>query len=374
MLKTFVNSSICRTIFLLGTLLCQSQLYAIAGEKVASSPIPSIQLPDVGVGAEKFSDAFARAAKQSRPSLVRIQPCYGDTESSLGFAIPFELGGIELASITSSGLFADFSNGKDVSSQPGTGVIVTQDGYIWTSSEVVRDAKSTKVTLATGEEHPGKIVFTDEVSGLAIIKIDAVGLTPLTLAESREPRIAEWAIAVSAKLDDHPSLSTGFMWLDDHSTSSRGTRLDTFSYNFSGVRPEPGCALINTNGQLIGIDVLPPLPLRTANGVRHCLAGDSALALHNAVLNGSSSTAKESPVQESVVSSEGISGNAAKAARSIYVASSSEKSHTGRSFASKREDTAVSSTKWFGDPIRKWVDWLKDSLPPTFNVGGIDSK
>lgn len=372
MLKTILNPSIFRTVILYATFLCQQQIFSVAGEKIVSAPPPADPPPRTDAGVEKLSDAFARVAQQARTSLVRIQIGRGNTEPDLAFAIPFELGGSDFSSNQLSDPGVESLGTDNSSPLGGSGVIVTDDGYIWTSSEVVRDATSANVILATGESHSGKIVLVDQVSGLAILKIEASGLVPLKLADDREPRIAEWAMAVGADSDNDPIFSTGIVWLHEHATSSRGTKVGFFSYSFPGVQAETGSAIMNAEGQLIGIDVPPPMLFKPADGTRYCLRSDSALAIHRAILTTPISGVSDSITQDAMISQIGFSRN------------SDQTKHSSDDFRSRRtvrsneitRDTSpypqIFATSWLGEPLHKWVDWLKEKLPTALQVGGID--
>jgi hypothetical protein len=375
--KTLINSSLLKTVVLWATLLVQRYPVCIAGEKVTTDSSPTKPLTQFNTGAEKLSDAFAKIAKAVKPSLVRIQPCYGDNESygdkeiNSSLAIPFELDGGTSNSIQTTGSVSVPDKNKNPNSTHGSGVVVSEDGYLWTSSDVVRDAKSARVILSTGEEFNGKILFVDQESGLAILKIEAAGLSPLKLADNA-PCVAEWAMAVSPELDDHPILSRGIVWLDEYKNSSRGTRVGFFSYNFPGVRIEPGSALVNLQGQLVGIDVPPPLLFKNSPGTRYGLSSNSAHALQHEISDEAISLADKSTGDISVASTKSAS-DVTKHRQDQ--ATNRRTNHVNLTEFSKRENSrSVISTNGLGDPMQEWLDWLKEKLSPALQGGGMISQ
>ena len=91
----------------------------------------------------------------------------------------------------------------------GSGVIVSPDGYILTNHHVVAEADEIKVTLADGKtEYTAKKVASDEGSDIAVIKIEATTLSPITFADSDKTKVGDVAIAIGTMAQGSPSLGT----------------------------------------------------------------------------------------------------------------------------------------------------------------------
>ena len=137
----------------------------------------------------------------------------------------------------------------------GSGVIVSSDGYVLTNNHVVGNAAAEiRVTLADGRERPGKVVGVDDVTDLAVVKVDAQGLQTLPWGDSGNLRVAEWVLAIG-----NPFQFSGTVTLGIVSTVSRsGAQVGAYS-NFiqtdAAINPgNSGGALVNSRGELVGIN------------------------------------------------------------------------------------------------------------------------
>lgn len=140
----------------------------------------------------------------------------------------------------------------------GTGIIVTQDGYIATNNHVVQGANSVKIKLFDGTEYPATVVGTDKTTDLAVIKIDATGLTPAALGDSDALEVGENVVAIGNPLGEElaGSVTSGIV-----SALKRVIPTDGFSQEYiqtdAAINPgNSGGALVNMKGQVIGINTL----------------------------------------------------------------------------------------------------------------------
>ena len=78
----------------------------------------------------------------------------------------------------------------------GSGFIFRSDGYILTNEHVIQGAEQIKVTLKDGREFDGKVIGSDPLTDIAIIKVDATDLPALPLGDSDRARVGEWMIAI----------------------------------------------------------------------------------------------------------------------------------------------------------------------------------
>jgi len=137
----------------------------------------------------------------------------------------------------------------------GSGVVVSTDGYVLTNNHVIGNAGAAiKVTLSDGRERPGKIVGVDDVTDLAVVKVDAQGLQTLPWGDSSKLRVAEWVLAIG-----NPFQLSGTVTLGIVSTVSRpGAQVGAYA-NFIQTdaainQGNSGGALVNARGELVGIN------------------------------------------------------------------------------------------------------------------------
>jgi serine protease Do len=101
---------------------------------------------------------------------------------------------------------------KPVQTGLGSGVIITADGYILTNNHVVDDADELKVELAgKSREYTGKVVGTDPQTDVALIKIDAEGLTPATIGDSTKLRVGDVVLAIGSPMGLEQSVTQGIV-------------------------------------------------------------------------------------------------------------------------------------------------------------------
>jgi S1-C subfamily serine protease len=139
----------------------------------------------------------------------------------------------------------------------GSGVIVSADGYVLTNNHVIGDDRGLrvegidiKVTLPDGRELPGQIVGTDQATDLALVKVQATGLTPMPWGDSGRLRIAEWVLAIGNPYQFNQSVSLGIV-----SALARPDQFVDFIQTDAAINPgNSGGALINARGELVGIN------------------------------------------------------------------------------------------------------------------------
>ncbi len=136
----------------------------------------------------------------------------------------------------------------------GSGVILTQDGYIITNNHVVEGGKNLRVYLQDGTEYPATLVGADSYSDLAVIKIEASGLAAATLGSSGSMTVGEPVYAIGNPLGVlTSSVSQGIISGLDRSITV-GSHSMTLMQTDAAVNPgNSGGGLFNTKGELIGI-------------------------------------------------------------------------------------------------------------------------
>ena len=142
----------------------------------------------------------------------------------------------------------------------GSGVIVSDDGYILTNNHVIEGTDEIKVTLSDGSEYDAELVGRDDAqsevggSDLAVIKIDAEELPALPFGDSDALEVGEWVIAIGAPLNYSQTVTRGIV-------SAKGrTGFTTYGQFIQTDAPinigNSGGALINIRGELVGINTL----------------------------------------------------------------------------------------------------------------------
>lgn len=141
----------------------------------------------------------------------------------------------------------------------GSGVIITDDGYIVTNSHVVNGADDINVTLANKKSYKGTVVGTDPSSDLAVIKIEGKGLPYLVYGNSDDTRLGQWVLAIGYPLSLDVTVTAGIVSAKSRSIGindrQSNTAIESFIQTDAAVNPgNSGGALINTSGELIGIN------------------------------------------------------------------------------------------------------------------------
>ncbi len=141
----------------------------------------------------------------------------------------------------------------------GSGVLITDDGYILTNHHVVEDAveKGLRVVLSDKREYPAKIVGFDSSTDLAVIKINEENLTKVTIGDSETLDVGEWVLAIGNPFRLRSTVTAGIV-----SALSRDVRIiddrmriESFIQTDAAInKGNSGGALVNTSGQLVGIN------------------------------------------------------------------------------------------------------------------------
>lgn len=144
--------------------------------------------------------------------------------------------------------------GQYVSQGAGSGVIISEDGYIVTNNHVVNNATSLKVTTTDGTEFDAKIIGTDSQTDLAIIKINAQKLQVATLGDSDTLQVGDPAIAIGNPLGElGGTVTTGIISATDRQITIDNETM-TLLQTDAAINPgNSGGGLFNSDGNLIGI-------------------------------------------------------------------------------------------------------------------------
>jgi serine protease Do len=142
----------------------------------------------------------------------------------------------------------------------GSGFIVSQDGYILTHNHVVDGASDVRVRLLDHREFKAKVIGRDPNTDVAVIKIDATGLTPAPLGDSEASRVGEWVLAVGNPLGENLTFTVtqGIISAKGRALQLPGQSQQTiqdFIQTDAAINPgNSGGPLVNVNGNVIGIN------------------------------------------------------------------------------------------------------------------------
>ncbi|MEZ4786851.1 MAG: trypsin-like peptidase domain-containing protein [Flavobacterium haoranii] len=142
----------------------------------------------------------------------------------------------------------------------GSGVIISEDGYIATNNHVIQDATQLEVTLNNNKTYKAKLVGTDSKMDIALLKIDADEKLPyMVFGDSEAIKVGEWVLAVGNPYNLNSTVTAGIVSAKARDLSNSG--LQSFIQTDAAVNPgNSGGALVNTRGELIGINTMISSP------------------------------------------------------------------------------------------------------------------
>ena len=137
----------------------------------------------------------------------------------------------------------------------GSGVIISADGYIVTNNHVVEGADELTVTLNDNREFSATIIGTDKTTDLALIKITAKNLPTLPIGDSDKLKVGEWVLAVGNPFNLNSTVTAGIVSAKARSLGANG--VESFIQTDAAINSgNSGGALVNTQGELIGINAM----------------------------------------------------------------------------------------------------------------------
>ena len=189
------------------------------------------------------------------------------------------------------GFMRSSSTQEYTQSSLGSGVILSDDGYILTNYHVIEGADKLQV-VASGGEYEAKVVGTDPSSDLAVIKIEASGLPAVEIGSSSDLVTGEWVMAVGSPFGLEQSVSTGIVSAVSRSSSSLYSSESEAIYTNmiqtdAAINPgNSGGALVDKNGKLIGINTLIASTSGSSSGVGFAIPVDYAMKIAEQIIAG----------------------------------------------------------------------------------------
>ena len=168
----------------------------------------------------------------------------------------------------------------------GSGIIISEDGYIVTNQHVIDGATEISVVLNTGDEYVATLVGADSKSDLAVLKIDKTGLPAATLGNSDEVKVGELAVAIGNPLGQELA---GTVTAGVISAVNRTMTVDNKVYNLiqtdAAINPgNSGGALVNQYGEVIGINTIK-LSSEEVEGIGFAIAISEAKPIIDDLIN-----------------------------------------------------------------------------------------
>ena len=144
----------------------------------------------------------------------------------------------------------------------GSGVIISENGYIVTNNHVVQNADEITVTLSNKKTYTAKVLGSDPAYDLAVIKIEAAGLPYLVYGNSDEVKVGQWVLAIGYPLNLETTVTAGIvsakarsLGLNKDKSGNPNNAVESFIQTDAAVNSgNSGGALVNTDGKLIGIN------------------------------------------------------------------------------------------------------------------------
>lgn len=218
-------------------------------------------------GLINFTDAAAKAT----PAVVHVKTSYKvNTSSSRQFY------GDELFEwfFGQKGAPSYHDFGQQEASGSGSGVIISADGYIVTNNHVIDDANDIEVTLSNNKTYKAQLIGKDKDTDLAVLKIEETNLPSLSFANSDDIMVGEWVLAVGNPFNLSSTVTAGIVSAKGRNINilenygkSGNTAIESFIQTDAAVNPgNSGGALVNTRGELMGINTAIATPTGTFAG------------------------------------------------------------------------------------------------------------
>lgn len=156
--------------------------------------------------------------------------------------------------ITEFSTATTYFNSSYTSEGNGSGVIISADGYILTNNHVINNAEKITVRLRNGKEYEASLVGQDSKTDIAVIKIDATGLSPATIGDSSKTRVGDFVLAIGNPLGKLGGTVTyGYVSALEREIGIDGSTMNLMQFDAAVNPGNSGGGLFNSNGELIGV-------------------------------------------------------------------------------------------------------------------------
>lgn len=233
------------------------------GKRVAAGAAAVVFCGAVGFGGGYLGYTFAKGGSTG-PVIYQAPAASSGTGSAAGGTANTAdaLSVTEIASkvgpsvveVTTEAVTTNAFFGQYVQSGAGSGVIITEDGYIITNNHVVSGASQVTVRTSDGTEYPATVVGADSKTDIAVLKIEATGLTPAVVGDSDSLQVGEFTLAVGNPLGElGGTVTDGIISALDREVTVENQTMNLLQTNAAVSPGNSGGGLFNERGELIGI-------------------------------------------------------------------------------------------------------------------------
>ena len=170
----------------------------------------------------------------------------------------------------------------------GSGVIVSEDGYIITNNHVIKGFDEVSVSLHDGIEYTAKVIATDPSTDLALLKVNAKNLHKLNFANSDKVEVGEWVLAIGNPLNLNSTVTSGIVSAKARNINilQQEYAIESFIQTDAAVNPgNSGGALVNLKGNLIGINTAIASTTGAYSGYSFAIPSNIVGKVYNDLLN-----------------------------------------------------------------------------------------
>ncbi|GJG33444.1 type I deoxyribonuclease HsdR [Xylanibacter ruminicola] len=236
---------------------------AFANSNAATAPAPIVTSAPAAPAGQPVDLTYA--AEKALPAVVYIKNTQNSKIETVEYSDPFE----DFFSDPFGGFFGrGQGNGGRRQRQvqtpkraaAGSGVIISADGYIVTNNHVVDGADELTVSLNEGsKEYSARVIGADKTTDLALIKIDGKNLPAIAIANSDDVKVGEWVLAVGNPLGLNNTVTAGIISAKARTLGANG--VESFIQTDAAINQgNSGGALVNTRGELVGINAMLASP------------------------------------------------------------------------------------------------------------------
>ena len=186
------------------------------------------------------------------------------SQSVVGISVINQSESTELSWKVKDGIFAPYTNKDSIIKSLGSGLIYSNNGYVITNSHVIQNSEEIYVTLAGGEKYLASIVGFDELTDIALLKVDGHDLPVSDLGNSKNIIVGQWVVALGNPLglfdlSYEPTATIGIISgvnIDFGVKNKKNAYQNMIQTDASINEGNSGGPLINLEGQVIGINTL----------------------------------------------------------------------------------------------------------------------
>lgn len=213
--------------------------------KVSTNPAPANQPVDLTDAAEKACNSvvYIKVVQSSKTQTIEYQDPFADF---FGDFFGRGGGGTQRRQVQTP---------KRESA--GSGVIISEDGYIVTNNHVVENGDQITVTLNDNREFTARIVGLDPDTDLALLKIDSSSLPAIVIGDSDKLKVGEWVLAVGNPFNLTSTVTAGIVSAKARNLGANKNGIESFIQTDAAINSgNSGGALVNTRGELVGINAM----------------------------------------------------------------------------------------------------------------------